>query len=221
MITRCEIPSDARPSNELLYLSTRQTPIFHHARSQSDKQATSIRTSRSAPIPHGVHHLRPPVSRTSSRFRLPLRGSCLTSVSLSRSILITFSSPFITTIYFLRAGVVNFGAFGYNSPGFRSDDVLGYEYGLQVLNPLTNAMILWGIGELRILLDDLRRHSLTSYYCRTLLHSAATAFAFFALISIIPLLWVHDSAALHAVANNTFFTYSSVSFSVKVISSPS
>ncbi|KAG7544339.1 hypothetical protein FFLO_03300 [Filobasidium floriforme] len=97
-------------------------------------------------------------------------------------ILITFSSPFITTIYFLRAGVVNFGAFGYNSPGFRSEDVLGYEYGLQVLNPLTNAMILWGI---------------------------ATAFALFALISIIPLLWVHDSAALHAVANNTFFTYSS------------
>lgn len=35
-----------------------------------------------------------------------------------------------------------------SAPGFKSDDVLGYEYGLQfVLNPLTNAMILWGIGE--------------------------------------------------------------------------
>lgn len=73
--------------------------------------------------------------------------SYLTFFSLALSILITFSSPFITTIYFLRAGVVNFGAFGYNSPGFRSEDVLGYEYGLQVLNPLTNAMILWGIGK--------------------------------------------------------------------------
>lgn len=73
--------------------------------------------------------------------------SYLIFFSLALSILITFSSPFITTIYFLRAGVVNFGAFGYNSPGFRSEDVLGYEYGLQVLNPLTNAMILWGIGK--------------------------------------------------------------------------
>lgn len=73
--------------------------------------------------------------------------SYLIFFSLALSILITFSSPFITTIYFLRAGVVNFGAFGYNSPGFRSEDVLGYGYGLQVLNPLTNAMILWGIGK--------------------------------------------------------------------------
>lgn len=73
--------------------------------------------------------------------------SYLIFFSLALSILITFSSPFIATIYFLRAGVVNFGAFGYKSPGFRSEDVLGYEYGLQVLNPLTNAMILWGIGK--------------------------------------------------------------------------
>jgi hypothetical protein len=104
------------------------------------------------------------------------------------SILITFSAPFIRTIYFLKASSTNFGAFGFAQPstGVTSTSALGYEYGTQVLSPLTSSMILWGILDV---------------------------FLFFQLMGVIPLLWVHDSAALHAVANSTFFTYSSVSFS--------
>lgn len=103
-----------------------------------------------------------------------------------RSLLVTFSAPFIRTIYFLRASSTNFGAFGFAQPatGVTSTSQLGYEFGTNVVSALTSAMILWGILDV---------------------------FLFFQLIGVIPLLWVHDSAALHAVANSTFFTYSSVS----------
>ncbi|KAI5449025.1 hypothetical protein NCC49_005675 [Naganishia albida] len=100
------------------------------------------------------------------------------------SLLVTFSAPFIKTIYFLSASNTNFGTFGFAQPTalVTSDSRLGYEYGTQVLSPLTSSMILWGIVDI---------------------------FLFFQLMGVIPLLWVHDSQALHAVANSTFFTYSS------------
>lgn len=41
--------------------------------------------------------------------------------------------------------------------------------------------------------------------------TTASIFLFLLLISIIPLLWVHENAALHAIANGTLFTVSSVS----------
>lgn len=108
------------------------------------------------------------------------------SDSLSSSLLITFSAPFIRGIYFLRAQSTNFGAFGFVQPssGITSPSELGYEFGTQVLAALTRSMILWGILDV---------------------------FLFFQLVGVVPLLWVHDSAALHAVANSTFFTYSSAS----------
>ena len=81
-------------------------------------------------------------------------GSLILWSLVSIRILITFSSPFITTIYFLRASEVDFGAFGWSTTGFRSEDVLGYEFGQEVLKPLTNAMILWGIGEPDHMLRD-------------------------------------------------------------------
>lgn len=64
-----------------------------------------------------------------------------------RSLLITFSAPFIKTIYFLSASSTSFGAFGFAQPTtlVTSDSRLGYEYGTQVLSALTSAMILWGI----------------------------------------------------------------------------
>ncbi|KAJ9099109.1 hypothetical protein QFC21_003988 [Naganishia friedmannii] len=100
------------------------------------------------------------------------------------SLLITFSSPFIKSIYFLSASrnTLFFGAFGFATPTTISDSRLGYEYGAQVLEPLTSAMVLWGILDV---------------------------FLFFQLMGVIPLLWVHDSAALNAVANSTFFNVSS------------
>lgn len=119
--------------------------------------------------------------------QVPSRASLHLALTPSPpSLLITFSAPFIRGIYFLRAQSTNFGAFGFVQPssGITSPSELGYEFGTQVLAALTRSMILWGILDV---------------------------FLFFQLVGVVPLLWVHDSAALHAVANSTFFTYSSVS----------
>ena len=68
-ITQCGIPPDNHSSSKHRHLPGQQTPSFHHARHQSDQQATAIRTSRSPPLPHGVYHLHFAVSLISSWFR--------------------------------------------------------------------------------------------------------------------------------------------------------
>lgn len=119
-----------------------------HAWCQYCQETSVLWTSRAAVVPPGLCDIPASVgANTSLRARLLQR---LTLIPLDEfSILITFSAPFIRTIYFLRAEDVNFGAFGWASPDFKSDQVLGYEFGTQVLKPLTESMILWGIGKSR------------------------------------------------------------------------
>ena len=63
----------------------------------------------------------------------------------------TFSAPFVASIHFLDLptddGSTRFGAFGWCSPGFCSDNSVGYEYGTQVNKALTGAMMLWPVCE--------------------------------------------------------------------------
>jgi hypothetical protein len=160
--------------------SSTSTRYQYDARLQGHPVKAQLWHTRHATLHRLLHLLHPLVSSPSL---LSLQSNMLIR---PRRILITFSAPFIRTIYFLRASSTNFGAFGFAQPttGLTSTSALGYEYGTQVLSSLTSAMILWGILDV---------------------------FLFFQLMGVIPLLWVHDSAALHAVANSTFFTYSSVS----------
>lgn len=161
-----------------------RTPNNHHARLQSHPRQARLRPARHDPLHFCLCGLYPLVRTFFSLGHTPR----LTLFS-SRSLLVTFSAPFIKTIYFLSASNTNFGTFGFAQPTalVTSDSRLGYEYGTQVLSPLTSSMILWGIVDI---------------------------FLFFQLMGVIPLLWVHDSQALHAVANSTFFTYSSVSLPI-------
>lgn len=68
----------------------------------------------------------------------------------SRSILCTFSSPFIPSISWLRnpslAGDTTFGSFGWCSPDYCLQNRVGYEYGTQVNRALTGGMMLWAVG---------------------------------------------------------------------------
>ncbi|KAK8869816.1 hypothetical protein IAR55_000384 [Kwoniella newhampshirensis] len=106
----------------------------------------------------------------------------LTFAALVLVILITFSSPFISSINFLRlpaaAGDTTFGSFGWCAPGFCLPSQVSYEYGTQVNKALSGAMMLWAI---------------------------AFIFLFLTTLSILPLLFVHESRALRTVGNRTFF----------------
>ncbi|WVR05253.1 hypothetical protein IAU60_002265 [Kwoniella sp. DSM 27419] len=99
-------------------------------------------------------------------------------------ILVTFSSPFISSINFLRlpapAGDTSFGSFGWCSPDFCLPNKVAYEYGTQVNKALTGGMMLWAI---------------------------AVIFTFFTVLSVLPLLFVHESRALRTVGNRMFFVY--------------
>ncbi|KAI9638279.1 uncharacterized protein MKK02DRAFT_42669 [Dioszegia hungarica] len=100
-------------------------------------------------------------------------------------ILTTFSTPFIQGISFLdvytSSGLTRFGSFGWCNPGYCLPNLVSYEYAPQVNASLTGAMVLWPI---------------------------AIIFTFFTLIAIIPLLFVHNSAALRYVGNSMFFKFS-------------
>ncbi|EIW69681.1 hypothetical protein M231_06289 [Tremella mesenterica] len=106
----------------------------------------------------------------------------LVFASLVLSILVTFSSPFISSINFLClpaiGGDTTFGAFGWCSPSFCLPNKVAYEFGTEVNRALTGGMFLWPI---------------------------AVIFLFFAFLSILPLLFVHESRALRFVGNRTFF----------------
>ncbi|ORY33795.1 hypothetical protein BCR39DRAFT_579448 [Naematelia encephala] len=108
----------------------------------------------------------------------------LSFASLVLVILITFSSPFIPSINFLRlpsqSGDTTFGGFGWCAPGFCLPNAVAYEYGTQVNKALTGGMMLWAISVI---------------------------FTFFTLLAIIPLLFVHESRALRYVGNRTFFIF--------------
>ncbi|WWD15910.1 hypothetical protein CI109_100334 [Kwoniella shandongensis] len=106
----------------------------------------------------------------------------LTFAALVLVILITFSSPFIASINFLKLpaaeGDTTFGSFGWCSPGYCLPSKVGYEYGTQVNKALTGGMMLWAV---------------------------AFIFLFFTTLSILPLLFVHESRALRTIGNRTFF----------------
>ncbi|WVQ78269.1 hypothetical protein IAT38_000354 [Cryptococcus sp. DSM 104549] len=97
-------------------------------------------------------------------------------------ILVTFSSPFISSINWLRlpgaAGDTTFGSFGWCSPDFCLPNQVGYEYGTQVNKALTGGMMLWAVSII---------------------------FVFFTVLAILPLLFVHENRALRTVGNRTFF----------------
>ncbi|OCF35445.1 hypothetical protein I317_04961 [Kwoniella heveanensis CBS 569] len=99
-------------------------------------------------------------------------------------ILITFSSPFISSINFLRlpsaSGDTTFGSFGWCSPDFCLPNQVAYEFGTQVNKALTGGMMLWAISII---------------------------FTFFTVLAILPLLFVHESKALRTVGNRIFFVY--------------
>ncbi|RSH88081.1 uncharacterized protein EHS24_000608 [Apiotrichum porosum] len=103
------------------------------------------------------------------------------------SILITFSTPFIPPIAFLTAPTnesnISFGAFGWCSSVNCSNTQLAYEYSPYVNKSLTGAMFLWPIGSLLML---------------------------FTVLSILPLLLVHEAPGLRFVGNKPFFLLSSI-----------
>ncbi|KAL7423963.1 hypothetical protein Q5752_001548 [Cryptotrichosporon argae] len=100
-------------------------------------------------------------------------------------ILVTFSSPFISSINFLRlpaaSGPTTFGSFGWCAPGYCLPSQISYEYGTEVNKALTGAMFLWPM---------------------------AVIFTFFTLLAILPLLFVHESRALRWIGNRQFFLFS-------------
>ncbi|KIS00698.1 hypothetical protein L804_02119 [Cryptococcus deuterogattii 2001/935-1] len=106
----------------------------------------------------------------------------LSLASLVLIILCTFSSPFIPSISWLRnsslAGDTTFGSFGWCSPGYCLQNRVGYEYGTQINKALTGGMMLWPI---------------------------AIIFVFLTVLSVLPLLFVHESRALPTVGNRMFF----------------
>ncbi|KAL0253994.1 hypothetical protein I308_101373 [Cryptococcus tetragattii IND107] len=106
----------------------------------------------------------------------------LSLTSLVLIILCTFSSPFIPSISWLRnsslAGDTTFGSFGWCSPDYCLQNRVGYEYGTQINKALTGGMMLWPI---------------------------AIIFVFLTVLSVVPLLFVHESRALRTVGNRMFF----------------
>jgi len=110
----------------------------------------------------------------------------LTFAALVLVLLVTFSSPFISSINFINlpsaSGSTTFGSFGWCAPGYCLPSKVGYEYGTQVNKSLTGAMLLWAISVI---------------------------FTFFTLLSVLPLLFVHESRALRFVGNRVFFMYAS------------
>ncbi|KGB75705.1 hypothetical protein CNBG_1543 [Cryptococcus deuterogattii R265] len=106
----------------------------------------------------------------------------LSLASLVLIILCTFSSPFIPSVSWLRnsslAGDTTFGSFGWCSPGYCLQNRVGYEYGTQINKALTGGMMLWPI---------------------------AIIFVFLTVLSVLPLLFVHESRALPTVGNRMFF----------------
>lgn len=60
----------------------------------------------------------------------------------------TFSTPFIESIYFLSANGVNFGVFGFCSSTSCSLKSIGYTYGsgAEIIDWLTQTQVLFGIG---------------------------------------------------------------------------
>ncbi|CAD6585541.1 MAG: hypothetical protein TREMPRED_004171 [Tremellales sp. Tagirdzhanova-0007] len=99
-------------------------------------------------------------------------------------VLVTFSSPFIQSINFLRlpspTGATTFGSFGWCAPGYCLPNQIGYEYGTQVNRSLTGGMVIWAISII---------------------------FSFFTVLAILPLLFVHESRALRFIGNRTFFQF--------------
>jgi len=68
---------------------------------------------------------------------------------LIRSVLTTFSTPYIKSIYFLRTEEgAKYGSFGYCQESACTGKVVGYDNGPEVTEWLTKTQVLFGIGEL-------------------------------------------------------------------------
>lgn len=76
------------------------------------------------------------------------------------------------------AGDTTFGSFGWCSPDYCLQNRVGYEYGTQVNKALTGGMMLWAM---------------------------AIVFVFLTVLSVVPLLFVHENKALRTVGNRMFF----------------
>jgi len=74
--------------------------------------------------------------------------SGVTSILLTTSILTTFSTPYIKTIFFVRTEEgTEYGSFGYCTPGGCTAKSVGYDNGPEVTEWLTRTQLLFGIGE--------------------------------------------------------------------------
>ncbi|GFZ46113.1 hypothetical protein JCM24511_04359 [Saitozyma sp. JCM 24511] len=134
------------------------------------------RGSLSSRMPYGGHVI---LLFTFTFAALILSTSVTIMTNWRRSILITFSSPFISSINFLylpsTSGSTTFGSFGWCSPGYCLQNQVAYE-------ALTGGMMLWAISII---------------------------FTAFTVLAILPLLFIHESRALRYVGNRAFFTYAS------------